>query len=48
MELENEIRRLIGDGHSWSTVAEALGITRQGARQRYRRLVDGGGSVDSG
>ena len=47
MELENEIRRLMGHGHSWSTVAEALGITRQGARQRYRRLLEPG-SLDSG
>lgn len=42
LELEKEIRRLIGDGHSWSLVAGALGMSRQGARQRYKRLLDDG------
>ena len=40
-EIEREIRVLLEHGHSWSTVGAALGISRQGARQRYRRLVDG-------
>jgi len=40
-EIEQEIRVLLELGHSWSTVGAALGISRQGARQRYRRLIDG-------
>ncbi len=39
-EIEQEIRVLLELGYSWSTVGAALGISRQGARQRYRRLLD--------
>jgi len=28
-------------GLSWSTIGAQLGVTRQGARQRYERLIDG-------
>lgn len=37
--LEVEIRMLVSGGHSWTDVGRALGMTRQGARQRYRRLL---------
>ena len=40
-EIEREIRLLVEHGHSWSIVGAALGVSRQGARQRYRRLMDG-------
>lgn len=39
-EIEQEIHVLLEHGHSWSIVGAALGISRQGARQRYRRLID--------
>jgi hypothetical protein len=38
-ELEDEIRSLLEQGHSWTVVGSALGFTRQGARQRYRHLA---------
>lgn len=28
-------------GLSWGTIGAQLGVTRQGARQRYERLIDG-------
>ena len=40
-EIEQEIRFLLEHGHSWSAVGAALGISRQGARQRDRRRMDG-------
>lgn len=27
------------EGHSWATIAAAMGVTRQGARQRFNRFV---------
>ncbi len=39
-EIEREIGVLLEHGHNWSTVGAALGISRQGARQRYRHLID--------
>lgn len=39
--LQNEVVVLLNSGHSWTTIGRALGLTRQGARQRYRYLVDG-------
>jgi len=38
-EIEDEIRRLLEQGQSWTVVADAIGISRQGARQRYRHLA---------
>lgn len=28
------------DGHSWNTIALALGISRTGARQHYKTAID--------
>jgi hypothetical protein len=36
--LEDEIRVLLDGGHSWTEIGHALGLSRQGARQRYGRL----------
>jgi hypothetical protein len=36
--LEEEVRVLVDGGHSWTEIGRALGLSRQGARQRYRRL----------
>ncbi len=50
-EIEHEIGVLLEHGHNWSTVGAALGISRQGARQRYRHLIDrpaGAGGSASG
>jgi hypothetical protein len=41
--VEDEIRALLDGGRSWTDIGHALGLSRQGARQRYRRL---GGDVD--
>lgn len=41
-DIEEEVSRLIKGGHSWTIVGAALGLTRQGARQRYRGLLGGG------
>jgi hypothetical protein len=38
-EIEDEVRRLLNQGHSWTVVGDAVGLSRQGARQRYRHLV---------
>jgi hypothetical protein len=38
-EIEDEIRRLLEQGQSWTVVSDAVGISRQGARQRYRHLA---------
>lgn len=38
--LQNEVVVLLNGGHSWTTI-RALGLTRQGARQRYRHLTGG-------
>ena len=40
-EIEDEVRRLLEQGQSWTVVADAIGISRQGARQRYRHLATG-------
>jgi hypothetical protein len=37
--LEEEVRLLVHGGHSWTEIGRALGLSRQGARQRYRRLL---------
>jgi hypothetical protein len=37
--IEDEVRRLLNQGHSWTVVGDAVGLSRQGARQRYRHLV---------
>lgn len=36
--VEDEIRVLLDRGHSWTEIGDALGLSRQGVRQRYRRL----------
>jgi hypothetical protein len=38
-DIEDEIRHLLEQGQSWTVVADAIGITRQGARQRYGHLA---------
>jgi hypothetical protein len=38
LEMEAEIRTLLMAGHTWVTIGAVLGVTRQGARQRYRHL----------
>jgi hypothetical protein len=38
-EIDDEVRRLLTDGHSWTVVGRAIGLSRQGARQRYRHLL---------
>jgi hypothetical protein len=38
-EIESEVRNLLDQGHSWTQVGNAIGLSRQGARQRYRHLV---------
>jgi hypothetical protein len=38
-EIEEEVRSLLNEGHSWTVVGNAIGISRQAARQRYRHLV---------
>jgi len=40
-EIEGEVRGLLEQGQSWTVVAGAIGISRQGARQRYRHLARG-------
>jgi hypothetical protein len=37
--IEDEVRRLLNQGQSWTVVGDAVGLSRQGARQRYRHLV---------
>jgi hypothetical protein len=37
--VEDEIRALLILGHSWTDIGRALGLSRQGARQRYRGRV---------
>jgi hypothetical protein len=39
VEIEEEVRSLLTEGHSWTVVGNAIGISRQAARQRYRHLV---------
>ena len=34
--VEDEIRVLLARGHSWTEIGRALGLSRQGARQRYQ------------
>jgi hypothetical protein len=36
-EIDAEVDHLEGRGFSWPTIARALGVTRQAARQRYQR-----------
>lgn len=36
-EIDAEVDRLEGWGFSWPTIARALGVTRQAARQRHQR-----------
>ncbi len=38
-EIEREIGALLDSGHSWATIGTALGVSRQGARQRYQGRV---------
>jgi len=40
-EIEDEVRGLLEQGQSWTVVAGAIGISRQGARQRYRHRARG-------
>jgi len=37
--IEQEVRSLLNQGHSWTVVGDAVGLSRQGARQRYRHLL---------
>jgi hypothetical protein len=36
-EIDNEVDLLYGWGFDWPTIAKALGVTRQAARQRHHR-----------
>lgn len=36
-EIDAEVDRLEGWGFNWPTIARALGVTRQAARQRHQR-----------
>jgi hypothetical protein len=38
-EIEDEVRCLRAEGHSWTVVGRAIGLSRQGARQRYRHVM---------
>jgi len=38
-EIDVEVRSLLDQGHSWTVVGHAIGLTRQGTRQRYRHLI---------
>jgi hypothetical protein len=38
-EIEDEICCLLAEGHSWTVVGRAIGLSRQGARQRYRHVM---------
>ncbi len=38
-EIEDEVRSLLAEGHSWTVVGRAIGLSRQGARQRYRHVM---------
>ena len=38
-EIDAEVRSLLEQGHSWTVVGHAIGLTRQGARQRYMHLI---------
>jgi hypothetical protein len=38
--VEAEILRLLSAGLSWTDIGAGVGLTRQGARQRYRRLLE--------
>lgn len=40
-ELEAQVRLARAEGRSWTEIGDALGITRQGARQRYRHVEAG-------
>jgi hypothetical protein len=44
-DLESGIARVVGELHGrgvgWGDIGRALGVTRQSARQRYRREDDG-------
>lgn len=37
--VDDEVRALVRQGCSWPAIGRALGVSRQGARQRYRRLL---------
>jgi hypothetical protein len=37
--LEAEVRSLLLAGHSWTMIGAGLGVSRQGARQRYHRIA---------
>ena len=44
--IADQIARAMRDGASWTDVGDALGVSRQAARQRYRELVaDAAGKV---
>jgi hypothetical protein len=38
--VEREVVALLRSGHPWTTIGRGLSLTRQGARQRYSRLLD--------
>jgi hypothetical protein len=38
-EIEVEVRSLLAEGHSWTVVGRAIGLSRQGARQRYQHVM---------
>jgi hypothetical protein len=37
--VQHEVIALLHSGRSWTTIGRGLGLSRQGARQRYRRLL---------
>ena len=37
--IEQEVRSLLNQGQSWTVVGDAVGLSRQGARQRYGHLL---------
>jgi hypothetical protein len=47
-EIEDEVRCLLAEGHSWTVVGRAIGLSRQGARQRYRHVMAEKQEVRSG
>lgn len=39
-QLAELVQIALGKGHSWESIASALGVTRQAAWERYGRKVD--------
>ena len=39
-----QVEAALAAGHSWSEVADALGVTRQGVHKKYHRRIDARGA----